>query len=97
MPTEITFKIKCASVVSLSGPDDVRLDLVDPVHGEYEEWNTSALYVKTARGNGEACLFELGWRGEYTYIKIKGAETRKIEDWCGTGIKITHEGKNHAN
>lgn len=97
---KLEFDITKVSIVALSGPDEICLDLATPVHGEYEKWNTSALYVRTARGNGEACLHKLGWRGKYTYITSVGAETRVLEDWhyreevTGTLLEADHV---HAN
>jgi hypothetical protein len=53
-------------------------DMYDPLcgtvrtHGEFQNFNDNVITVKTAKGNGSACLASLGWTGSYELINQQG-------------------------
>ena len=68
---KITLDITHVQIISpRSGQDEICLDLGEKIHGEFEDYNTSTVYVRTAQGNGVAALAALGYTGSYTLTVV---------------------------
>ena len=74
----VALPIKSVTVVAIQSPAIVIFSLDKEIHGEYENYNSSALRVETPRKQALNLIREVGWVGEVEFITQEGRVTKFV-------------------